>query len=258
MAKNPEATDKNRIRFSFDEMLNELNCMSNVAGNFLRRNPIPQLADELRHIRDSNKTGAQYWRIKQCEPLVTEVCHDGYEPGARKCKFKNVFGELTFVWQVRVELLGKSKKRKTPKHFHLDGLCSTKICLFEQADPAPIHLAQWQFEVGDSSSPGCHFHCGILQAEDKPPFPKGLSIPRLPSVLVTPMDGLDFLLSELLQNDWAMHASDGRHDSIQWSKIQRTRLIKLMEWKIKRLRSSTTSAWTNLKRAKPVEGDLFD
>jgi len=79
----------------------------------------------------------------------------------------------------------------------------------------------------------------------------------LPSILVTPMDGLEFLLSELLQHDWAKHASDNRHDSIQWAKIQRARFVKLMEWNIRNVQGSTTSAWLNLKRAKPLEGDLF-
>ncbi len=257
MANTPVAKIKNRIRFSFDEMINELTCMSNVANNFLRSNPIPQLITDLESIRYSNKSTPQNWAIEKSKPLVTKICSNGYEPGTRKCTYKSVYGELTCIWQVEVEILGTPRKREIPKHFFLNGLSSTKICLFNEQDPIPLPLAQWQFEVGDSSSPGCHFHCGILQTEDAPPFPKGLSVPRLPSILITPMDGLDFMLSELLQRDWTKHTSEGKYDSIQWSKIQRKRFVKLMEWSIRKVEGSQNSAWLNLKRAKPLEGELF-
>ncbi|TWT34989.1 hypothetical protein KOR42_53390 [Thalassoglobus neptunius] len=112
-------------------------------------------------------------------------------------------------------------------------------------------IAQWQIEAGDASSPGCHFHSAVNQYGDDGLFPEWLKVPRLPSVLLTPMDGLEFLLGELFQLRWPQAVSEESEDRNSWAKSQRERLCNLLSWKLDIVRQSETTPWMALKKAKP-------
>lgn len=113
----------------------------------------------------------------------------------------------------------------------------------------------WRTEVGDVGSPGCYFHQQVLGQSDSPPFPHGLSVPRLPSVIVTPMAVLEFLLGELFQDEWAKHVSRETDDTRFWQSTQRDILLRLLDWKKRHIQKCVGSPWMALKRAKPEAAD---
>jgi hypothetical protein len=113
-------------------------------------------------------------------------------------------------------------------------------------------VGHWQLESGDAQSPGCHFHCSVNQGSENGLFPKWLKIPRLPGLLLSPMDGLEFLLGELFQSQWEKHVSEESDARNGWANSQSIRLKRVLEWQqneIKLKRFGTP--WVSLKKAKP-------
>jgi hypothetical protein len=112
-------------------------------------------------------------------------------------------------------------------------------------------IAMWRMEIGDSNSPGCHFHVQILGQTADFPFPKTLSVPRLPSLMMTPAATVEFVLAELFQDEWAKHiARNGPHLN-RWSAIQKGRWISLLNWKLDLVKNGI-NPWTAIKSAKPT------
>jgi hypothetical protein len=133
--------------------------------------------------------------------------------------------------------------------FCLNGMASTKIrILSEGSDETDAPVAQWQFEVGDHQSPGCHFHVGVGSfAETTGSIP----VPRLPSILVTPIDALDFLLGEIFQVRWKKVVNQETSFVRTWAGHQKERLSRLLEWKQDQIKKSSGSAWNFLKHSRP-------
>jgi hypothetical protein len=82
-----------------------------------------------------------------------------------------------------------------------------------------------------------------------------VSVPRIPTLFVTPMAALEFLLGELFQDRWAEHVSADRDDVRHWRSTQEDTLIRVLEWKAQKIRTGIGSPWIALKRAKPEEDD---
>lgn len=215
--------------------------------------PIEQWLSDLRSLRDSRSTQAFGWSIDERNPIRTEISENGYERADRKCKFKDVRGELSCVWEIRKE------NPRDRGFFILAGQASTKLKVLDVSQNGGRGLlAQWQFEVGNHQSPGCHFHVGILQCDASRPFPEGLSVPRLPGILVTPMDSLEYLLGEIFQDKWEQRASEHRNDVLDWAGCQRRRLGGLLQWYGERIKNAGGSPWTFLKRCRPEIGIFTD
>jgi len=232
--------------------------MRSLARPFLEREdpswgPIDEWLIALNNIKDSPTLQAVPWGIDERNPIRTRISQNGYERGDRKCRFKEVRGELSCVWEIRKE---DSRDRR---FFILEGQASTKLKVLDVSQgPRGTLLAQWQFEVGDHQSPGCHFHVGILQCNESGPFPKGLSVPRLPGILVTPMDALEYLLGEIFQDEWEGHAVKDRDDVLLWAGCQKRRLGGLLQWYRERIENSGGSPWTFLKTSRPKIGIFTD
>jgi len=113
----------------------------------------------------------------------------------------------------------------------------------------------WRVEFGAADSPGCYFHTQILGEKEQPPFPHALSVPRLPSLFVTPMAAVEFLLGELFQDQWEQHIVGDQGDRPFWNGIQQQRLQNLLRWKQQQLDGCQGSPWMALKKAKPLQAD---
>ena len=111
----------------------------------------------------------------------------------------------------------------------------------------------WRIEMGAYDSPGCYFHFQILGDRRRPPFPKSIPVPRLPSPFVTPMAAVEFVLGELFQDKWSRTASEARHHHGRWRAIQCQRWCNLLKWQRAAVVGGS-SPWMNLKEAKPPSG----
>ena len=129
----------------------------------------------------------------------------------------------------------------------------------EETDDGPDHeLAMWRMEIGEVGSPGACFHVQILGQKNQPPFPDYLPIPRIPTMMFTPMLAFDYVLGELFQDDWPRHVLRARNrgDVSVWRGIQTKRLKNVLSWQLETLDSGGTTPWTWMNKLE-LPPDLF-
>ena len=246
------------LLFSFQEMLDEIHAMSRIGAEFLTAETqeavFPELVALLESIRAARPAAPQPWSVAESRPLRTIDSAGEYEPGDRR-GIHTIFGEIAFVWQILCPP-EQGPRSRPQKNFVLSGLSSTKIRVFERTEQGSHQIAMWRVEVGDSTAPGCHFHTQIEGERDDPPFPRSLSVPRLPTIVVTPMAAVEFLLAEIFQSRWQRHAAAETADMQRWKPIQKRRLLSLFEWQKRCVQGCIGSPWTAFKTYKP-DADLF-
>ena len=243
------------LEFTFDEFVSELKAIGRIADPFIHtesKHILPQLIDDLRNIQAADYDRPFSWQIPEDRPLKTITSRGQYEKATRLGR-EHVFAELTSIWEIaRVR-----RKRREPERFVLKGKTSTMIRL-RRDNPARVfqEIAMWRTEVGVASSPGCHFHIQILGEHSRKPYPKSLPIPRFPSIIATPMMVLEYVLSELFQDEWIKRASEGTSDMNVWYGIQSARFLRLLSWHSDAVRTKSGSPWIAIKSEKPAS-NLF-
>ena len=212
---------------------------------------IPSLRRDLANFRGDRAGSSMAWEIRRNDPIQTKVSEGRYEAGERGGKL-SVFGRVSGKWEITLPDDVK-KKHSQSKEFILKAtsLASVEISIWNAAEEPEKEVARWTIEIGNDASPGCHFHTQITLDDSDNKFPSTLSVPRLPGLLHTPMDALDFLLGELFQDDWYRVSSEENKVVNAWAACQRIRIINLLKWQTERLSKTRGSAWTMLKRQKP-------
>jgi hypothetical protein len=240
------------LHFNIAEFQREAENFAIISRKFLEaesREKLKNWRQWLVTFRDSRTSDNKRWEIPEADPIRTLPTHE-YEPKGKTGGFP-VYGEISSVWEIG--LIGGAGKKTKSQFMCLNGIASTKVkILCRDADQTTRQVAQWQFEVGDDNSPGCHFHIGIGGSGNASPEPaKHFPVPRLPSLLVTPIDALDFLLGEIFQMTWRQEVGQDSSAIQLWSAPQRDRLSRLLKWKQEEIDRSTGSAWNFLKHQRP-------
>ncbi len=243
------------IQFEFRELREEIDAISALARDFVTPGSdrvFGEMKASLATIQSSRGSRVVPWMISEEFPLRTIASEGEYERGKRGRY--SVFAELTSVWEIRP--IKPPKKAMLPKGFALDGKASTRIRLIQKDDER--ELAMWRLEIGDDASPGCHFHTQVLGQTEAVPFPKALSVPRLPFFLATPTVALEYVLGELFQDRWEREGLREGDELQVWRRIQSKRLGRLLAWQSQELTkpSGLGSPWIRLKKLKP-EAALF-
>jgi hypothetical protein len=248
-------TNEGGLLFSFAEMEHEVTNMAAMAKPFLAVGAsemvIQPWLQQLRSFASSHAKSTFTWSIPIDKPIWTIRSDGQYEPDDQG--ELSVLGMLSCIWDLRIPKQLRTKKKGTGSPvFELIGRASTRLTILEfRPDANHVELARWRFEMGDSDSPGCHFHVQVLGEENDECFPKSMSVPRLPGLLLTPMDALEFLLAEMFQGRWRQHASQGKDAITNWSRCQRKRLVNLLNWQCENFRKAAGSPWTSFKTEKP-------
>lgn len=243
------------LLMSFDSLLREITSLTKCAAPYLTQETtsivLPQWKSALESFRDSTDAPSASWQIPIGTPIQT-LDSTGYDRNTGRA----VFARISCVWELEKVRDPKKKRagRWSSKACCLKGLASTQVTLFERSAQDFTTLAMWTFEVGDGSQ-GTHFHTQV-KVDGGPPFPAWLPVPRLPTVIVTPMDVLDFVLSELFQQSWGQHLAGHVGEAGIWDSEQKTRLVKLLDWHSTCARSSGSTAWHRIKNARPELGLL--
>ena len=225
------------LRFKIAELERETIAMKTMGKGFLD----PQKLWVLDHFLSNLKSigGAYKGKHKGKEhSLELECLHtrpsNKYEAGNRRGGQK-IHAVISGTWDLRP--LAK-------REIEFCGKASTKIKLYA-SDDSKTRLAMWSLELGDEKSPGCYVHAHILGA---------LPIPRLPSLFVTPMSAVEFVLGELFQDEWAKTTASNANDTLYWRELQKKRLQQLFSWYQDQMENLASSPWVALKQAKPEDG----
>lgn len=243
------------VHFSLPTLKTEVDCLGSLARDFLdveSHSVLGSWSADLSTIGNRDTTKPALWKISPERPIRTKQTKQ-FEPNGRKVQ-QSVWGELSFVWEVARVSTDTRKKERTL--ICLNGKASTKVRIYTQIDDAKTCIAQWQVEIGSHDSPGWHFHVGLCREENDGHFPKWLSVPRMPGLLVAPTDALDFMLGELFQDDWKKQVSNEKFENVELGKAQKSRIYGMSKWHTAELEAGNGSAWNRLKRSQP-RADIF-
>lgn len=240
--------------FRFKELIEELDMLKAIGKKFLQPGYIGAL-DDLKSDLESTWSAAKDRLVPlKLRELRTTPSQD-YEIGNRRGG-PAVYAVIPGIWKVS-PLDDRSKKRKVKagRLLEFSDIASTKIELFDIQDPY-TRLAMWRMELGAENHPGCYFHMQVLGETDAPPFPKTVPIPRFPSMFVTPMGAIEYVLGELFQDKWAKVVAENKHEVQRWRSLQTQRFKRLLGLYQKELVSVVSSPWVHLKTVKP-DGRIF-
>lgn len=258
----PEPANRGKLRFRFDEILDEIGGFMVTSTPYFTKigtNVLSQLRESLQSVRASNPGELQWWGIKDKLPLETIPSVGQYERSRTTTDI--IFARITSKWGVTVVPQGHGVRPK-----ELFEICSSASVVVEVLDSKNLNehgkpnlIWCWRFEVGDPAHPGCFFHTQL--GSNVQPVASGtqdISIPRLPALAITPISAADFVLGELFQTEWAETAGRDTEDVNRWSKVHTKILSTLLEWKLNRVkqRGAIGSPWLWLKNHRPLS-DMF-
>ena len=237
------------LRFKIAELERETKSLKTMGTKFFDSQSswaLDQFSSELQSIGGTRGDSIRTLELQCLRTTPSMKYESGSKQGGKK-----IYAAISGTWELRP--LGK---RPAPgRKVEFCGNASTRIELYASDEPK-TRLAMWRLELGAADSPGCYVHAQILGDSDETPFPRSVPIPRLPSIFVTPMSAVEFVLGELFQDEWAKVTARNTSDAQQWQVLQRKRLQSLFSWYQGELKNSGSSPWMALKEAKP-RGDIF-
>lgn len=209
--------------FLYDDVVQELNYLSEVTADFLDpdsvANGLRLLIQQLNALR-ANRDGASLnWMLPLDRPIRTVNSRGRAEQGT---EWPLAFGTMSMTWHLR-NRMRVQVGRKSCVAFEVSDQASIRLSIHTmRANRDPISDGTWHFDIGADDNPGFYTHSQVV-------LQRPLEIPRLPSLIFTPMDALDFLLGELFPKTWPKHVSNRRQQS-PFSKFQSERLRKALTW----------------------------
>lgn len=246
--------DEGQLLFSLADWQAAAENLSQAVGDFVTsdsKSVLRELVSNISSSLSSQVTGRVC--VESSRPLVTKPTRD-YEPGTRQGSYV-AQAHISFQWEISPYHLGKSGKKRPSKYFRTAGCIKNEVVVMGRRAAAStdneVELGRWSFELGASGAPGCFFHVGMCGIDERCPFPKGLSIPRLPSVIVTPFDVVDFVLGEMFQDKWKMKIEQSKDCNRRIWSLQRKNLERILGWKKDMVSNSSASPWWNLKQSFP-------
>ncbi len=230
------------FRFHFSELIQEAEVMQTLSKRFLDPNRMWVFYRFLSALRSIDGKP-----IKNVYPLQLHCLHTRPSDQYDRKAGKKIYAVISGKWQLR----------PLEKHeIEFCGIASTRIELYA-SDAPETRLAMWSLELGAEDSPGCYVHAHILGDPVDPRFPKSVSIPRLPSLFVTPMSAVEFVLGELFQDRWSKVTDSNAKKVTRWRDTQKRWLQSLFSWYNDQMENASSSPWMALKKAKPPEDGMF-
>jgi hypothetical protein len=194
--------------FLYEEVEEELRALQHLAKDYVDQHASPHVLDrwinQLRTLRAQGRDNAALvWEIPRRSPLRTIESRGTAE---QETEWPRAIGTLSMVWEIR----HRESIRGRRKHgFEIVGLAAVHVDIaFMQNDERPIGNAKWNFDVGVHDNPGFHTHAQVDWRGTA-----NIEIPRLPSLIFTPMDTIDFLLGELFPKTWPRHVTTKRSEA---------------------------------------------
>jgi len=243
------------LEFYFRELIEEVNAIALMARRFVTpesQSVFDELARSLSGIQAARTERVFQWEIRRDRPIRTVRSPGDYDrDGGGE---HTVYAEITSIW--RIVPIAPPRRAHPWQKFALAGLASSVIRVLDEDRHGPRELAMWRMEIADDHGPGCYFHVQV-RGEGDPPFPKSLPVPRLPSLPVTPVAALEFVLAELFQERWGLEGLAREDDNLRrWRAIQTKRLSRFFTWQQEEVlrERALGSPWIRLKRLRPNAG----
>jgi len=244
------------LEFHFSELIEEVNAMARMANRFVTADSqlvFEELVRSLSGIQAARTERVFQWEIRRDHPIRTVRSAGEYERDGGGGH--TVYAEITSIWQIAP--IAPRRRAHPWQKFVLAGLASSVVRILAEGKHGARELAMWRMEIADDQGPGCYFHVQLRGEGPEPPFPKSMSVPRLPTLPVTPVAALEFVLGELFQDRWGPEGLAREDDNLRrWRAIQTKRLERFLAWQQAEVQrdGALGSPWIRLKRLKPEAG----
>lgn len=219
-----------QVVFDPEQVASELRAIVRIAAPFLLPEAKDMLDRSAYQLQAFVSSGVQEWtwelrRATATEPhlAVRTKEHKGtYQEGARG--HHSLQGELS--WTI-------SLKKVARNTVAISGNASMSICIWRLPRHSRRSLRKqfiaFNFDVGQASGPGPCMHAQVKAFRGNTAIvgQSEIDIPRIPSLIATPPDCVDYLLSQLFQEKWHRRFHNERAAEAQiWVK-QRQRFATL-------------------------------
>lgn len=234
------------IEFFYEEIASDLEDIAKHGQLFLHSSALDRMlgaADELRHRK---KSDSARWIVSEDRPIITAESLGESELGDHVSW--NVIGHVCFAWDIHRTTAGKKAT------FGIVN-ATTRIKFLEhlEDDVDGRTLAEWRFEIGSRDHPGCLVHSQVEWPVSREEGGGKFEVPRLPSIILTPSECIDFVLGELFQRRWPEQSSR-QNEAKQWKSNHRGRMKKYLDAQlsiVNQVDVNVMSPWQNLKSWKP-------
>ena len=234
------------FRFLSAELIQETIAFGKIARPFIARESQLVLEDYLQDLRSIGDQPEDTDHRLTLRPLWTKPSKGQYEADK---KGKHIRAKIEGTWQLRV-----IPSSQTPQ-MEFCGIASTTVVLFDLANSC-TPFAMWKLELGDHRSPGCYIHAHIPWGFDsETPGQKPISIPRLPSIFITPMSAIEFVMGELFQKEWPQRTNRLTGDTTNWHRLQKKWLQCLFSWYLDVLKDGVEKDKTKRSRKRTGKGE---
>jgi hypothetical protein len=242
------------LELSFSQTIAEISAIAKVAEPFIHPpslGALDRFVDRLQSIRNSPETDTYPVSIDDKYPLLTRLSKGEYEPGGGG---RTVFGEIVCISTIRP--LGMHSTKFWPKRtFRMEGLVTTRLRVMDAETNSEV--ARWHHDIAQASTPFYTVHTQFQSKKDDNAFPASLPIPRLPGLMITLGDSIEFLLAELFQTEWTKHVARDTAQLKEWRSIQKDRFIRFLTWESDCLKGCSVGTPWNLLKAKSPPASLF-
>jgi hypothetical protein len=233
------------VEFSYRELASDMRSFAEKESQFLSLASPNLMRDAAGRLEDASQSPNQTaWSVEDTPYTRLETVVSSGESELGNNVAWTIKGGLSFRWDILRSASGKNPRFRI---VNATTRLSLLLCSPEGA-VAPgeeAGRAVWRFEIGDPQHPGTLFHSQV----DWPLVDdRRLEVPRLPSIVLTPVEALDFMLGELFQLRWPQGQKGTR-----WQSTQRGRLLKFLEGAADTVNGATDrSALMSLKAWKPA------
>ena len=229
------------FRFFSTELEQEIVALKKISASFFERESPRNLEYFLNDFRSIKSQPVGTCHELVLKPLRTRISNGEYEADG---KGKKIFAILSGIWDIRVQSSG------TRQQMEFGGKASLTTEVFSIGEPS-MCLAKWQLDLGAKDSPGCYVHAQIPWGfEVRSTASNPLPVPRLPSLFVTPMSTVEFVLGELFQNCWKRRIQRSDGDTTNWYRLQKNWLQRLLTWYLIELREEGAKQDKNKEKRK--------
>jgi hypothetical protein len=255
------------LEFRFQDFLNEIDHFRIAASDLLdptdSDSVLLAFKSRLENIRQRHDIAdLPAWELSLARPLRTRVSKGEYEAYGRIGRHY-VQASISSTWKIQP---ARPKKPRTPSEtFSITGLASARVEFHDcckDTECRGVSLGSWRMELATTNAsdeegarfPGCFFHASVLgeATNEGAVFPKSLSVPRLPSIMFSPISVAEYVLGELFQDEWTRPERHARPSEKQLASIQRDRLRSLLKWQLNLVEKvQSTTPWLVLKRTPP-------
>lgn len=225
--------------FLADELASELDGVRVIGSGLLAPEADGRLRDAVASLkRFASKQQSGKWEVPQLRPISTRVSEGSHQRDDRGAH--HLSAHVSWQWNLHF------RKGRT---IEIAGLASMDVIVKKHNAAGESEALRLNFDIGVEGGPGPAYHAQVKAVGGTSMKFDGsdLDVPRIASIVLTPGECIELVLSELFQDAWPRAVSAQSAYTSVWQK-QRARMSTMLQSAATRIQgASGMTAWTAYK-----------